>query len=251
MKTNARIAIVALTLVLGWSFGFTGASADGGRVLYQPVWFHWDRASLDVLILPPGHGQLVNGEGILAGGDLRELTPHANSYVDAIERSVKDWSRGVQSFGPSWLRSGLQIQAYVVGRDSIPSASLLNPEIVIVTDETKGPLLGAAVATRPCVVDNSKMYLTSYTYADMYSVNAHEVGHCLGLSHVGGADGFRIRHDTMHATYVHEPGAAGTHRHCVSNLNVAGLERVFGPLFGRTGASPAALDGSSYERIAC
>jgi hypothetical protein len=101
-------------------------------------------------------------------------------------------------------------------------------------------------------VDNSKIFLTSFTYEDMYNVSAHEFGHCLGLDHTDGSPADQvILHDVIYAVYQDPPGAAGNHKHCMSNLNVAGLERVFGALFGQPSGGTATMASTSYQKIAC
>ncbi len=217
------------------------ASHDDGS--YDiPVWFEWGESTLDVLIVPPAHGQIVNGNGALNGGDPSEATPF-NSYLAAIEDSIAEWDKAVDMFGPGWLQSGLVTNVYVIGRDQVPDSALRDPEIVVISDETKGPILGVAFSTRPCIVDNSKFFVTSFTYEDMYNVSAHEYGHCLGLDHVVDA---HPAHDVMAGTYADPVGAKGTHLHCVSNLDVKGLEAAFGKLFSQPAPSVASLPVAQY-----
>jgi hypothetical protein len=87
----------------------------------------------------------------------------------------------------------------------------------------------------PCIVRMSKVEIESFTYADMYNVTAQEFGHCLGLRHVGSQGGIEPtseqkhpEHDVMNGFYTHWIGAAGTHLHCISNLDVLALETSFG-----------------------
>lgn len=194
--------------------------ADGSYDI--PVWFNWGQYVLDVWVVPPGHGQLVNDNGVLGGLQALEATP-LNSYLAATLDSIDDWKRAVQLFGSSSLRTQLKINVYVVGLDLIPPNT--DPEVVILSDETKGPILGVAFSSNPCLVVNSKIFLAdSFTYADYYNVNGQEFGHCLGLNHVSGG---HPTHDVMNGAYPHSPGTAATKLHCISNLDVAGLERVF------------------------
>ena len=238
MKRGVLLIVVVLLIASASSVG--ASHADQSYDL--PLWFRWDRSALDVIIVPPNHGQIVNDEGVLNDGDPNELTPF-NSYMDAIEASVADWDRAVEMFGSEWLRSDVVTNVYVAGRDLIPPTALASPEIVITTDETKLNTLGVAVNTRPCIVDNSKFWIESFTYADMYNVNSQEYGHCLGLEHV--VDN-HPEHDAMAGQYVHQVGAQGTHLHCVSNLDVLGLEAVFGRLFNRPSPDSVSIPVSAY-----
>lgn len=248
------------TLALAALMTAAPASANHASGFYeQPVWFQWGQADLDVLIIPPNHGQLRNGNGALNGGDPNELNPLANSYLRAIEDSIADWDRGIAEYGSATLTAGLTTNVYVVGRDTIPQDALENPEIVVFTDETKGSVLGVAVSTRPCLVDNSKLFTSSFTYEDMFNINSQEYGHCMGLSHVNGdARGTKAKgytdgdeHDPMNGLYPETPGTAGTHRHCVSNLNIAGVEEVFRrTLTSVPGANMAKVAIADYVRPA-
>lgn len=237
-----------------------GGSKGGGPKdtnYKQPLFFEWEKGTLDVLIVPPEHGQLVNGNGALNGGDVGELDPCSNSYLTAIEGSINDWRRAANAFGSADLKSTLVTKDYVVGCEPVPDEALREPEIVIVTDESKAVVLGVAISFRagepriedaPCLVDNSKLFVTSFTQEDMYNVNGQEYGHCLGLDHTeGGPKGDKtLEDDIMFATYEQEPGAAGNHRQCMSNLNVKGLELVFGE-----GSETATMAPAEYQRINC
>lgn len=232
--------VVAAVMVIA---SVPAANASHGDNTYDlPLWFRWDKSILDVLIVPPNHGQILNGNGVLNEGDPDELTPF-NSYLAAIEDSIADWDKAVALFGAEWLRTNLQTNVYVVGRDAIPAQALTQPEIIVATDETKGQILGVAVSTRPCIVDNSKFFVTSFTYEDMYNINAQEYGHCLGLEHVVNN---HPELDAMAGLYVHTPGATGNPLHCVSNLDVRGLESVFGRLFGRPSPDVVSMPVAEY-----
>lgn len=231
--------------------------ASAARLYHQPVWFEWDEAVLDVLIVPPEHGQIVNENGPLGGEGVNELTPYENSYLRATEQSIKDWDRAVETYGADWLKAGLVTNVYVLGRDEVPEAALDDPEIIVASDQHKGVILGVAIRSsgsdgNRCIVDNSKFFTTSFTYEDMYNINGQEYGHCLGLDHVSATpEDETIQHDVMNGTYRDTPGAAGVHRHCMSNLNVEGLELVFAPLFGEPGGPRATMESTEYERLNC
>ena len=253
MRSRTRaVRLAVLAGLLGLGIFAAQFSASAATTYVQPNWFTWNKATLDVLIVPPGHGQVFNGNGALGGGNLNELTPYENSYLLATEESANDWDQAINSFGAAWLSSGLTTNIYVVGRDTIPQAALTNPEIVITSGEASGPILGVTFNTRPCLINNSKMFITSYTYNDMYNVSGHEYGHCLGLDHsFGQPDDSVIVKDIIYATNSDPIGTPGVPKHCPSNLNVKGVERSFGSLFGQPSGGSVSMASTSYQRISC
>jgi hypothetical protein len=73
---------------------------------------------------------------------------------------------------------------------------------------------------------------------DMYDLNSHELGHCLGIGHVGDALDFKAKaypkDDIMsYASDGHNPGVVL----CVSTLNILALEHIYGHML---------LGGSTY-----
>lgn len=245
-------SLAALTVALLAAVPLAAAShADGSYDI--PVWFEWSKAKLDVWIVPPGHGQLANENGALGGADAREADPFANSYVRATLDSIASWDNAVDAYGPAWLRNGLDVNVYLMGRDVPPALPTADapPEVVIVFDESKANILGVAFSSRPCIVDNSKLFVTSFTYEDMFNINAQEYGHCLGLNHV---DGNHPTGDPMNGAYPYTPGAAGNPRNCVSNLDVKGLEGVFAQALGQPPALWGAngrLAQNAYGQVPC
>ncbi len=203
-----------------------------------PVWFNWNKTVLDVVIVPPNHGQIYNEDGVFGGGSANELTTD-NSYMKAIKASIADWDRAINEFGSPALSSKLVINVHTFGQGDAP----LFGDILIVTDETKALVLGVAVSLRPCIVNNSKMYIKSFTYADMFNVNGQEFGHCLGLDHVVDEEPSL---DVMNGLYPHYLGSSGNPLHCTSNLDVAGLEKVF---FG--GGDTASMPMQDYRTTDC
>lgn len=241
------LAAAAMMLVLPLAMTAPAEGNHASTDTYtQPVWFEWDRAHLNIVIVPPNHGQLYNGFGPLGNGGVDELTLD-NSYLDAIEDSVEAWRDAVTAYGEPWLKNGLVLNHYVLGRDAI--SPWMNIHIVVTTDETKGPVLGVAVSSRPCIADMSKAYILSFTENDMFNVAAHEIGHCLGLDHV---DHEHPPTDTLAAFYAYNPSTASNPRLCPSNLNVFTLEGVFAGPLGPSSArgQPGVVDWTDYDRLA-
>jgi hypothetical protein len=211
-SVGAAVAVVAMMCAAPAS-----AASEGYRL---PVWFNWDKTVIDVVIVPPEHGQIYNANGVFGGEGADELTPN-NSYMKAILHSIDDWKVAIEEFGSDRLKEELVINVSVLGQGS---TTIGGAEILVVTDQTKGPVLGVAVSTLPCIVNNSKMFVSSFTYADMYNTNGQEFGHCLGLDHV--VDD-QPQLDVMNGHYPHNIGAKDTPLHPMSNLDVKALEYVF------------------------
>ena len=241
MGGRGRVAASVLMLALLWAMPLQPAAADHDDGWYElPSHANWDHGDLSVLIIPPLHGQIYNFEtGALNGGDPAELTPF-NSYLEAIEAAIGDWDKAINQLGADWLKAYYEPTVYVLGRDDVPPEVMTAPDILVITDENEGPSLGTAIWGKtghvhtPCIVRMSSSYTTSFTYADMYNITAQEYGHCLGLGHVGSQAGVdptseqkHPEHDVMNGFYADSTGEAGTHLHCVSNLNVLALEHVF------------------------
>ncbi|HEX9776471.1 MAG TPA: hypothetical protein VGB83_12945 [Actinomycetota bacterium] len=252
MRSTRALVVLALLATM------LSGHARAGVVYRQPVWFNWNESELTILVFPPGHGQIVNGKGILNGFDPDELSPYESSYFRAVTNSIEDWERAIETYAPAWLRNGLERDIFVVGRDHIPQSALDDPDIAVVSDEHQVISLGVAVHVgRFCVVDNGKLFTSSFTYEDMFNISSQEYGHCLGLGHVNEAipanppDDENIIHDPMNGRYPHPPGAAyGTELHCVSNLNVEGLEEVYRQVLrGFPGARDGLMPRNAYERV--
>ncbi|MDQ3954025.1 MAG: matrixin family metalloprotease [Actinomycetota bacterium] len=225
------LVVVAATLVPAGT-----AAAAKSNTYTQAIHESWSEYKLDVIVVPPPHGQIYNSNGPLGGGDPAEATPF-NSYVAAVEDSVAQWDKVIDTKGPRWMRK-TSIKTYVVGRDEIPESVQQDPEAVIVYNEHQTFILGVTFSfsnmPAECLISNSMFFLQSFNYTDMYSVNLHEFGHCLGLEHtVAENKDATITHEMMAPAYPHDPGAAGTHFHCISNLNLKGVQLAFAEAFGR------------------
>ena len=224
------VAVVAL--LLGGVAPRALADHEEDGIFELPAQDDWTKGRLTVYVVPPSHGQLYNGNGPLGGADPNEVTPFENSYLRAIEDSIEEWNNGIKKFGSDRLKKLFRAYVYVIGRDEIPEQS--QADILVVTDENKGPVLGFAMGGQPCIVNNSQMFTRSFTYADMFNVMGQEYGHCLGLGHVGSQGGVEPTsdqkhpvHDVMNGFYADRIGDPETHLHCVSNLDVKGLEYTF------------------------
>jgi hypothetical protein len=247
---------VSLILILALSLLAQPGHAAKSRYR-QPVNVNrWTTTKLDVIVVPPAHGPLVNEEGVLSGGDPNEATPF-NSYVEATEKSIGEYKKVVRRFGPRWLRKRFEVRTYVVGRDTIPERARNDPEALITFAENQGVILGVTISIRnidpECLISNSMSFAASFTYADMYNINLHEFGHCLGLEHfIGPRKDPTYVHENMAPTYAHNPGNEGTHRHCVSNFNLKGVALSFSRAAGRKPGGDVITGGpADYHLLSC
>lgn len=217
----------------------------------------WSDGKIDVIVVPPLHGPLVNGSGPLGGGGADEIGL-SNSYVRATKKSIREYTKVVRRYGPRWLAKELRIKTYVAGRDEIPERVRNDPEAIIVFNEHQAFILGVTFGINfngapDCLISNSMAWTASYSYTDMYNVNLHEFGHCLGLGHFEGpADDRIFLHENMTPTYNHDVGDPGNHRHCISNFDVKVLELAFAPSVGRKASADAVTGGrADYRTYGC
>jgi len=205
----------------------------------QPVWFDWSQLTLRAEVIPPEHGQLYNNNFVLNNLDPAELNPCTSSYTKAIRDVVADWKTAIQTWGAARTKT-LQINYHVAGCD--PGSPYANPDIVVATYETSGPVLGVSMSGDPCYVLMSRFGTVqlsgqvtgrSFNYENMYSVIAHEFGHCLGQGHTGDLDGGTVgdpghpADDVMEGSYGYAVGGATSKKLCPSNLNVKVIDEAF------------------------
>lgn len=231
---------------------------------HELILYEVDTAEIDVLVIPPASATTLWD-------------------VDAVQQGIAAWDAGIDALAPAWLADGLTINSYVLGLDVPPQSALADPEIIVASGAANPFVLfgigqqvpisicraQAAAAHQhegsdwlvqrtacadggiQCLVLNTN-FLTGTTNR-MYDLNAHEVGHCLGIGHVGDALDFDARtvplNDIM--SYQDNPNQV----HCVSSLNILALQEVYEPVLGMgAGQQPLSyvhMNPSAYTQAAC
>ena len=243
--------ILAATLALAFVAPTFALASHNDGFYDVPNWFQWSRRHIDVLVVPPGHGAIVNdGDGLLAGDPVNELNPLTNSYMRATIDSIANWQLAIDTYAPQAFKDRVSINV-----DVLPFDEPLSPiqyEVFVVSDEWKAYILGIAIipTANVCIVDNSKLFTQSFTYEDFFNINGQEYGHCLGLGHVEGSHPVL---DVMNGAYPHSPGQNNP-LHCVSNLDVKGLEGVWARALGMpesTWGATGRVAVADYETVPC
>jgi hypothetical protein len=264
----ACIAILAALVAAPGSQAAICSTASGCEFwdssYHELILYEVDTADVDVLIVPPASATALWD-------------------IDAIQQGVQAWEAGINALAPAWLANGLTINSYVLGLDTPPQSALADPEIIVASGAANPVVLFGIGQQAPfsvcraqtaaahqhdlsdwlvqrtacsdggvqCLVLNTN-FLTGTTNR-MYDLNAHEVGHCLGIGHVGDALDFDARtvplDDIM--SYQDDPNQV----HCVSSLNILALQEVYEPVLG-TGPGQAPLSyvhmsPASYTQAGC
>lgn len=233
-------------LLFGATCPATASHEDDGAY-DQPVLFEWTTTEIDILITSPVDPKSTDRE------------------LEVLMASTEVWRDGVEAYGASWLQEALTIRIYAPADDPIPPAGFDDPEIIVTSAEqlnrysgASAPLdyvVGQSTPANVCVTSTTQY--EGWIYGDpidpteilgeerpegsLFNVNAHEVGHCLGLGHVAHP-----------ARDIMDDGGPADASECPSNLNIEGLESAFATAAGEPGGGETVtMPVSGYQQIAC
>ena len=209
---------------------------------HEYILYEVDTAQVDILVVPPA-------------------SPFATRDLATVDLALDQWRSGIQQLADPWFAAGFSLDDYTLGVDIPTAEALSDPEILVLTAEYNPVLLfgiglqtplGLCVAQeeafhqhgpwastmascetggQTCLAINTNFLLGGEV--QMHDLVAHEVGHCLGIGHVGDALDFSAKtvplDDIM--SYQHDPDQV----HCVSTLNVKSLQGVYAGLLGQPG----------------
>lgn len=274
MSSRTLSLLAAALVAVAWPVAADFTDND----YHEYILNDWDTAQLDVFVIPPAApstARLAAVETSIAAWEagIAELGASWLTSALALDAYVvhRDVAPAAAIRDPEILVVSAEFNPFVLfgigaGWDSIVCDSVDEFTSAALSDTAPGlpaPAMpaawhqheGSAWAVRTttcearsqnvCVVLNTNFALQGSSQFDMYDLNAHEFGHCLGIGHVGDALDFEARNfpteDIM--SYQSNPDQV----HCVSTLNVRSIEGVFAHVLGRPDSE--ALDGGDFLRM--
>ncbi|HVE91376.1 MAG TPA: hypothetical protein VNE62_03600 [Actinomycetota bacterium] len=265
MRAMVRILTLALVLSFPQIGGKAGAQEAPTR---ETHWLslinttHTRPTNMRVVIVPPGYvsrAAMVSDPSWATG--LSPIADHPG--VRAALEATSYWQWAVDQLESRWPHlAGLSYTTRVLGVDATPD-DLANANIVVNTAMAGDPVpnifhLGVGWPTYPAFSNSMSVCTVWNTGAGnapkedhvvrLRNLIIHEFGHCLAVGHTGTSLNAPHRSRT-HGVFDQHPtdvmsSVFGTHRQCISNINVQSLAEGYDWL--RTGSTWTRHDGETF-----
>lgn len=246
LLTLLPVALVLPALAQGSSDGTYSATASCA----------WDRAHLDVQIVPPTHPSLYtkpDNSGNVTVLPYGTATAWDDAHANVTVQAVEAWESAMHAYAATHAEAahlaGFTLTATIVS-PSTPLESLPEPDVRIAFVPTMA-IYAAGITVTSCAPSNSVEYcpqgeenlcviggtnvvltqwvVYSMTLNDTYNIALHEMGHVLGLAHVT-----EPTEDILQPVYRYPIGDERNPRMCASTLNLAQLSTSYAWLDGET-----------------
>ncbi len=274
---HTRVAVLATAVMLAMLLAPAQAADFNDNNYHEYILYDMDQPEIDVLIVPPASPYYTR--------DLVNIEKSVQAWDDGINALGPSWLADGLNINYYTLGYDVAPPAALADPEIIIFSAEANPVLLagiglepwqfFFNGESPCHGLdpndpsdwhnhaGSIWASGQCdgggstcvVINTSFLWLPDQENEGyMYDLNQHELGHCLGIGHVGDALDFSAANfpeqDIM--SYQHNANQV----HCVSSLNILALEAVYGDLLGQPNVAQDAgtfveMSPGAYTHVNC
>ncbi len=276
---HARVVGLAVLVSLAMLFAPAQAADFNDNDYHEYILYNVDTPNIDVLIVPPVSPYY--------GRDLTNIEKSVQAWDDGINELGPAWladgvninyyTLGYDTPTPEALADpeiiifsaeynpvllfGIGYAAPVTWCHGIgfgEPASVMTPDMFHQHEQSPWASMHAQCDDGgfQCTVINTSFFWLPDQENEiyMYDLNQHELGHCLGIGHVGDALDFEANNYPVQDIMSYQHDASQVH--CVSSLNIKALEAVYGDLLGHPelhqhAGSYVHMSPSQYNHVDC